>query len=127
MDVIHGWQQVPQQLKGASLAIGTFDGMHRGRRAIIDAAMKAAAGKLPMGVMLFEPYPRMFFQPQRPFFRLMSLSRKLELLSDFGCGFAAVIPFNHEVAGLSAEEFVRSILTGAFAIKHASVGYNFFF
>ncbi|MGO8777978.1 MAG: bifunctional riboflavin kinase/FAD synthetase [Rhodomicrobium sp.] len=127
MDVVRGWHEVPQHSKGASLAIGTFDGMHRGHRAVLDAAMNAAAGKLPMGVMLFEPYPRMFFQPQRPFFRLMSLSAKLDLLSDYGCGFAAVIPFDREVAGLSAEEFVRIILAGAFAISHASVGYNFFF
>ncbi|MGB8735608.1 MAG: bifunctional riboflavin kinase/FMN adenylyltransferase, partial [Rhodomicrobium sp.] len=55
MDVVRGWHEVPQHLKGASLAIGTFDGMHRGHRAVLDAAMNAAAGKLPMGVMLFEP------------------------------------------------------------------------
>jgi riboflavin kinase / FMN adenylyltransferase len=126
MEVVRGWQEVPQHLKGASLAIGTFDGLHRGHQAVLGAAMRAAQGG-PMGVMVFEPYPRMFFQPRRPFFRLMSLSRKLELLPAFGCGFTAVIPFNHEVAQLSAPDFVRVILAEAFAIKHASVGYNFFF
>jgi riboflavin kinase/FMN adenylyltransferase len=128
METVHGWQDVPGHLKGASLAIGTFDGVHRGHHAVLNAARaKAAEGGLPMGVMVFEPYPRMFFQPQKPFFRLTGLSRKLELLSAYGCGFTAVIPFDRTVAGLSAPDFVRIILAEAYGIKHASVGYNFFF
>ena len=128
MDVVRGWRDVPQHLKGASLAIGTFDGMHTGHRAVLDAAKaKAVEGGLPMGVMVFEPYPRMFFQPKRPFFRLTPLPRKLELLSAYGCGFTAVIPFGRELAELTAPEFVRIILAEGYAIKHASVGYNFFF
>ncbi len=128
MDVVRGWREVPQHLKGASLAIGTFDGVHCGHRTVLDAAKaKAAEGGLPMGVMVFEPYPRVFFQPQRPFFRLTSLPRKLELLSAHGCGFTAVIPFDRELAALTAPEFVRIILAEAFAIRHATVGYNFFF
>ncbi len=128
MDVVHGWQEVPGHLKGASLAIGTFDGLHRGHRAVLDAAKaKAALDNLAMGVMVFEPYPRMFFQPRKPFFRLTSLPNKLELLSDYGCGFTAVIPFDRTVAELTAPEFVRIILAGGFAVRHASVGYNFFF
>jgi riboflavin kinase/FMN adenylyltransferase len=128
MDIVHGWHEVPLHLKGASLAIGTFDGVHRGHRAVLDAAKaNAAGGGLPVGVMVFEPYPRMFFQPQKPFFRLTGLKRKLELLSAYGCGFTVVIPFDRTVAGLTAPDFVRIILAEAFAIKHASVGYNFFF
>jgi riboflavin kinase / FMN adenylyltransferase len=128
MEVVRGWRDVPQHLKGASLAIGTFDGIHCGHRTVIGAAKaKAAEGGWPMGVMVFEPYPRMFFQPKRPFFRLTSLPRKLELLSAAGCGFTAVIPFDRELAELTAPDFVRVILADAFAIRHACVGYNFFF
>jgi riboflavin kinase / FMN adenylyltransferase len=128
MDVVRGWREVPQHLKGASLAIGTFDGVHRGHRTVLDAAKaKAAESGLPLGAMVFEPYPRMYFQPQKPFFRLTGLPHKLELLSDYGCGFTAVIPFDRELAALTAPEFVRIILAGAFAIRHATVGYNFFF
>src|SRR5262249_41406006 len=112
----------------ASLAIGNFDGVHRGHRAVLYAAKaKASARGLPMGVMVFEPYPRKFFQPQRPFFRLSSLLRKLELLSACGCGFTAVIPFDQTVAELTAADFVQKILVDALAIKDATVGYNFFF
>jgi riboflavin kinase/FMN adenylyltransferase len=128
MDVVHGWHDVPQHVKGSSLAIGTFDGVHRGHRAVLHAAQtKAAAGKLPMGAMVFEPYPRKYFQPQKPFFRLTPLPRKLRLLADYGCDFTAVIPFDNMLAELSAADFVRKILAEAFAIGHASVGYNFFF
>ncbi len=127
MDIVHGWHEVPRHLRGASLAIGTFDGVHRGHRAVLGAARQCASGGRPMGVMIFEPYPRMFFRPQKPFFRLTNLPRKLELLALHGCGFTAVIPFNQTVADLSAADFIRIILADAFAIGHASVGYNFFF
>ncbi len=127
MDVVHGWHEVPQHVKGSSLAIGTFDGVHRGHRAVIDAAKAKAGGGLPMGAMIFEPYPRKYFQPQKTFFRLTPLPRKLQLLSECGCDFTAVIPFDETLAGLPAPDFVRQVLVDAFAIRHASVGYNFFF
>ena len=126
MDVVLGWHEVPQHVKGGSLAIGTFDGVHRGHRVVLDAAKAKAKGGLPVGAMIFEPYPRMYFQPQKPFFRLTQLPRKLELLSECGLDFTAVIPFD-KVAELPAAEFVRQILVEGLAIRHASVGYNFFF
>ena len=56
MDIVHGWYEVPQHVKGGSLAIGTFDGTHRGHRAVLDAAKaKASNGGLPVGAMIFEP------------------------------------------------------------------------
>jgi riboflavin kinase / FMN adenylyltransferase len=128
MEIVNGWHDVPPRLKGSSLAIGTFDGVHRGHQAVLDAAKaEAAARAIPMGVMVFEPYPRMFFQPQRPFFRLTPLQRKLDLLAAHGCGFTAIIPFDQTVAGLPATDFTRIILADAYTIKHACVGYNFFF
>ena len=128
MEAVHGWHGVPERVKGASLAIGTFDGVHRGHRAVLDAAKAVAVqGKLPMGAMVFEPYPRKFFQPQKPLFRLTGLSHKLELLAGCGCDFTAVIPFDSALAALNAPEFVSVILARAFKIGHATVGYNFFF
>src|SRR5271165_4810344 len=107
MEVVHGWNAVPPHLKGASLAIGNFDGVHRGHRAVLGAARtEAAFNQVPMGAMVFEPYPRKYFQPQKPFFRLSSLPRKLQLLSESGCDFTAVIPFDRSVAELRAEEFI---------------------
>ncbi len=128
MDVIHGWKAVPPHLKGASIAIGTFDGFHRGHRAVVGQA-KAKAKELstPTGIMVFEPYPRKYFQPERSFFRLTALQRKLQLFEEFGCDLCAVIPFEREVAELSAEDFVRKVLVEGFGISHASVGFNFYF
>ena len=128
MDVVYGWQEVPEQLKGGSLAIGNFDGVHRGHRAVLSAA-KAKAKELgaPAGAMIFEPYPRKYFQPQKSFFRLTPLPRKLELLSQCDLDFTAVIPFDKTLAELTAPEFVRQILVEGYAIKQACVGYNFFF
>jgi riboflavin kinase/FMN adenylyltransferase len=129
MHIVHGWQEVPQHVKGGSLAIGTFDGVHRGHRAVLGAAKAKAGsdGALPVGAMIFEPHPRMYFQPQKPLFRLTPLPRKLQLLSECGLDFAAVIPFDKTLAELPAGEFIRQVLVDGFAIRYASVGYNFFF
>jgi riboflavin kinase / FMN adenylyltransferase len=129
MDIVHGWQEVPQHVKGGSLAIGAFDGVHRGHRAVLGAARAKAGsdGALPVGAMIFEPHPRMYFQPQKPLFRLTPLPRKLQLLAECGLDFTAVIPFDKTLAELPAAEFIRQVLVDGFAIRYASVGYNFFF
>jgi riboflavin kinase/FMN adenylyltransferase len=127
MEVLHGWRDIPETLKGASLAIGNFDGVHRGHRAVLDAAKAAARPGTPVGAMVFEPHPRKFFQPDKPLFQLTPLSRKLELLASCGLGLAAVLPFDASLAGLSAEDFVRDVLVEGFGITHATTGYNFFF
>lgn len=124
MDVVKGWRNVPSKWKGASLAIGNFDGVHRGHQKVLEAAK--AAGDI-WGVMAFEPHPRKFFQPELPLFRLTPLPRKLELFALYGCDFAAIIPFDAELASLTAEDFVREVLIEGFAIRHAAVGYDFFF
>lgn len=127
MEVLHGWRDVPAKLKSASLAIGNFDGVHRGHRAVLDAAKAAARPGVPVGAMVFEPHPRKFFQPDKPLFQLTPLGRKLELLASFGLDLTAVIPFDGSLAGLSAETFVHDVLVEGFGITHATTGYNFFF
>jgi riboflavin kinase/FMN adenylyltransferase len=127
MDVVHGWRDTPEALKGASLAIGNFDGMHRGHRAVLEAARAAAPPGRKAGVMLFEPHPRKFFQPDKPLFQLTGLSRKLELIADCGLDIAVVLRFDADLAGLSAETFVHDVLVEGLAISHATTGYNFFF
>jgi riboflavin kinase / FMN adenylyltransferase len=127
MDVLHGWTDVPARLKAASLAIGNFDGVHRGHRAVLDAAKASAKPGAPIGAMVFEPHPRRFFQPDKPLFQLTPLPRKLELLEACGLDFVAVLKFDALLAGLSAEDFVREVLVEGLGISHATTGYNFFF
>jgi riboflavin kinase/FMN adenylyltransferase len=126
MDVLHGWQDTPEALRGASLAIGNFDGMHRGHRVVLDVARAAAPGR-KAGAIVFEPHPRKFFQPDKPLFQLTSLARKLELLAGCGMDLAVVLPFDAQLAGLTAEGFVHDVLVEGLAIGHVTTGYNFFF
>ncbi len=127
MEIVHGWRDVPAALKGASLAIGNFDGVHRGHRAVLDVAKRAVGPGVPIGAMVFDPHPRKFFQPGKPLFQLTDLNRKLELLADQGLDLVALLSFEASLAGLSAENFVHEVLVEGYAISHATIGYNFFF
>lgn len=128
MDTIYQYHDVPAQLKGCSLAIGNFDGVHRGHQEVLSTAMNEATKHgIPSGVMAFEPHPRVFFQPQRHLFRLTSLDAKLELFSTLGLDFSAVMPFNADMAALDAEEFVAKVLVEGFGVRHVVTGFNFFF
>lgn len=133
MEVVHGWREIPAKLTGAALAIGNFDGVHRGHQAVFDAAAEAGRGRkgsavaLPVGAMVFEPHPRRYFQPDKPLFCLTPLQRKLELFEAYGLDFAAVIPFDAELAGKSAAEFVRDVLVDGYGVRHVAVGFDFLF
>lgn len=115
-------------LRGAVIAIGNFDGVHRGHRAVIDAA-KAMAAKLdrPSAVLTLEPHPRSFFKPQEPLFRLSDERQKLRLLARTGIDGAIVLTFNAALAALSAEDFVGKILLERFAASGIVVGFDFHF
>jgi riboflavin kinase/FMN adenylyltransferase len=128
MQVIHGLISVPAFARHAVVAIGNFDGVHRGHQALVSIAIERARAKgCAAGVMLFEPHPREFFKPDEPHFHLTSLEQKLAVLDQLGLDFAVVVPFNAEFANLSATEFVERVLVGALAISHAVIGYDFFF
>jgi riboflavin kinase/FMN adenylyltransferase len=128
MIVVHGTSDVPAAARGGVLAIGNFDGVHRGHQALLQAAKQRAAELgAPAGVILFEPHPREFFQPDRPHFRLTPLGRKLELLEAFGLDVAVVLPFNATLAGLPAQEFIEKVIAAALAARHIVIGYNFRF
>jgi riboflavin kinase/FMN adenylyltransferase len=115
-------------LRGAVLAMGNFDGVHRGHRAVIAAALKRAAslGK-PAAALTFEPHPRAFFNPGEPLFRLTDEAGKLRLLASSGLDGAIVLTFDAALARLTAEEFVRRVLVERFALSGAVIGFNFHF
>ncbi|MBX2806780.1 MAG: bifunctional riboflavin kinase/FAD synthetase [Hyphomicrobiales bacterium] len=127
MEVFNGWRGVPDHLRGASLAIGKFDGVHRGHRAVLELAKQSTRPGLLTGAMVFDPHPRKFFQPDKALFELTPLPHKLELLADCGIDLVAVLPFDRELASLGAEHFVQDVLVDGFGISHAATGYNFFF
>jgi riboflavin kinase / FMN adenylyltransferase len=115
-------------LRGAVLAMGNFDGVHRGHQAVIAVARKKAQGlDRPAGVLTFEPHPRDFFHPAEPLFRLTDEPTKLRLLAATGLDGAVVLTFNAALAATTADDFVARILVGRFAVSGVIVGFNFHF
>jgi len=126
MDIVRSWRETPPDLKGAVLAIGNFDGVHRGHQAVLGAAKEIAGSEgLRTGAVIFEPHPREFFAPETPFFRLTPLPVKLELLEALGLDVAFVLPFDRALSQLSADAFATDVLGGAFGARHVVVGYDF--
>ncbi len=126
MDVVRIWRDVPQSLKGAVLAIGNFDGVHRGHQAVFGEARRIAEAEgLSSGAVLFEPHPREFFEPEKPFFRLTPLPLKLELLEELGLDQVFVIDFEPELAALSAEAFATEVVGRGLGASHLVVGHDF--
>jgi len=118
----------PGLLRGAVVALGNFDGVHRGHRAVIGAAMdRAQRLRKPAAALTFEPHPRAFFHPDEPLFRLTDEAAKLRLLASTGLDGAIVLTFDAALARLSAEEFVRRVLVERFAVSGVAVGLNFYF
>ncbi len=126
MDIVRSWRDTPPALKGAVLAIGNFDGVHRGHQAVLNEAKRIAAAEgRPAGAVVFEPHPREFFAPDQPFFRLTPLPVKLELLEALGLDQTFVITFDKALSSLSSEAFATDVVGGSFGASHVVVGYDF--
>ena len=114
--------------RGAAVAIGNFDGVHLGHRAVIDIARRAAqAVNAPLGVMTFEPHPRQFFAPDAAPFRLMSADAKAHRLAKLGVEKLFELPFNAGLAALSPRDFAKVILQERLGLSHVVIGQDFCF
>ncbi len=128
MRIIRHAEVFPVEFKGGAVAVGNFDGMHRGHQALISqcrAAANAVGG--PTLALTFEPHPRRVFQPDAPPFRLTPFRSKARLLAAQGVDCLASLRFNDKVSKLSAEDFIQSILIGGLGARHVVVGYDFVF
>jgi riboflavin kinase / FMN adenylyltransferase len=126
--VVRGEGSADHTLDGAVVAIGNFDGVHRGHRAVIAAAQaRAHALGRPAAALTFEPHPRSFFRPDEPLFRLTDERAKLRLLAGTGLDGTIVLPFDAALAGLSAADFVDRILVRRFAVAGVAIGFDFHF
>jgi len=115
-------------LRGAVVALGNFDGVHRGHLKVIGTAKeRASALKRPAAALTFEPHPRKFFRPHEPLFRLTDETNKLRLFAAAGLDGAVVTTFDAALASLTADEFVSRILVERLAVSGAVVGFNFHF
>lgn len=115
-------------LNGAVVAIGNFDGVHRGHRTVIAAALaRAKALGRKAAALTFSPHPRLFFRPQDTLFQLTDERSKLRLLAATGLSGAIVMPFDAALAKTTAEDFVAKVLVGRFCIGGAVIGFDFHF
>ena len=126
VEVVTDWRALPPELKGAAVAIGAFDGVHRGHQAVIAAAGEAArAVGEPLGVVSFDPHPRRWFQPGAAPFRLMTPAQMARAMAPLGVDRLYLLPFDAEMAALSDEAFARQVLADGLGIRHAAVGFDF--
>ena len=125
LQIIHGWQGLTPDQRGAALAYGNFDGVHRGHREVIRDALTVAQGfHIPLAVSTFEPHPRRYFQPNAEPFRLMSLGQQARVLEDLGVDLFYVLPFTAEVAKMSDEAFAEAVFARGLGVKHVAVGFD---
>ena len=128
MRLIRTWREIQDEAAGAVVAVGNFDGVHEGHRAVIGAAVEAArSAGAPASVLTFEPHPRTWFRPEQPPFRLTPLRSKVRQIEALGIDLLYVLPFDEEMAGRTAEAFVEEILIAGLQIARVVVGYDFVF
>ncbi|MBY5931661.1 bifunctional riboflavin kinase/FAD synthetase [Tateyamaria omphalii] len=126
MKIIRDYQFVDADDRGASVAIGNFDGVHLGHRSVIELA-QSAAPDAPLGVLTFEPHPREYFAPDAPPFRLMSQAARASRLEKMGLRYLFELPFHSGLAGLEPEEFARDVICDGLGLSHVVVGADFCF
>jgi riboflavin kinase/FMN adenylyltransferase len=126
--IFRHYQDIPGAYKGAVVAIGNFDGVHRGHQALI-AHAKALADErgAPLGVVAFEPHPQEFFRPGGPSFRLTPLRTKARLIAGLGADAMFALTFDADMAKKSAQEFVMDVLVDGLAVGCVVVGSDFQF
>jgi riboflavin kinase / FMN adenylyltransferase len=116
------------RLRGAVVALGNFEGVHRGHRAVIAAAVdRARALGRPAAALTFEPHPRAFFKPHEPLFRLTGEAAKLRLLAATGLDGAIVMKFDGALAGLTPDAFVQEVLVDRLQVAGVVAGFDFHF
>ncbi|SHF10967.1 FMN adenylyltransferase /riboflavin kinase [Ruegeria intermedia] len=126
MQIIRDYKYVDPEDRGASAAIGNFDGVHIGHQSVIDLARKACPDA-PLGVLTFEPHPREYFAPDAPPFRLMRGNARAHRLEKLGVQKLYELPFNAALAGLTPEEFARNVICKGLGLAHVVIGADFCF
>lgn len=114
--------------RGTVVAMGNFDGVHLGHRAVIAAALEMGRiHRKPALALTFEPHPRRFFSPNTPQFRLSDEAAKLRLLAGTGLAGAVIMTFDKQRAGTTAQDFIHHELIERLGVSGIAVGYDFHF
>lgn len=121
--IVETWRDLPAEAKGAAVALGAFDGVHAGHRAVIAAAAEAARRlDASLGVVTFDPHPRRWFDPEGDPFRLTNADQQARLLADLGVERLYRLPFDASLASLSDEAFAREVLAEGLGVGHVAAG-----
>jgi len=128
MRIIRDYTYVTEADRGASVAIGNFDGVHIGHLSVIDQA-RAAGRKAgaPLGILTFEPHPREYFAPDAPPFRLMGRDARAHRLEKLGVERLYEINFNAALASLTPRDFAQTVIRDGLGLAHVVVGADFCF
>lgn len=124
MRIIRDYTFVSPTDRGASAAIGNFDGVHRGHQSVIDLARRDG---MATAVVTFEPHPRQLFRPDAPPFRLMNAEARANRLARIGTDLLFEIPFDARLAALSARDFAGDVLARGLGLAHVVIGNDFHF
>lgn len=128
MRIVHGWKGLAKADRGASVALGNFDGVHRGHQKVIALAADAARTTgAPLGVISFEPHPRRIFQPDAPAFRLMTPDQLARTLEGLGVDIFYVLPFDTEMEHMGDRDFAAGVLHDGLGVRHVAVGFDISF
>lgn len=128
MKILTTHDSIPERYRGASVAIGNFDGVHLGHQAVIDTARRAGAETgAPLGIVTFEPHPRQVFAPDAPPFRLMNAEAKAHRLEKLGVDCLYQLSFDTGLSKLTAQEFARTVIVDGLGLSHVVVGQDFCF
>ncbi len=126
MRIFNDWRGLPDDARGATVALGNFDGVHLGHATVLRAA-HAARPDAPLAVLTFEPHPREVFRPDDPPFRLTLSAERADALSALGCSLLFELPFNHVFSLMMAEAFVGEVLHQGLGARHLTTGVDFAF
>lgn len=128
MRILDTIENLPEAFRGSAVAIGNFDGVHKGHRAVIgEAGHVARASDIPWLVLTFEPHPRSVFAPHEEPFRLTPDAAKARYIGELGIDCLVVLPFDMEFSHRAAESFVTDVLVSGLGARHVISGYDFMF
>lgn len=128
MRIFRHLADIPATLKGAVLAIGNFDGVHRGHQALIERARALAEERnAPLAVMVFEPTPQEYFNPGAAPFRITPFHAKARVLAELGVDALFAPAFDANLARQSAQDFILTTLLGQLGVGAVVVGRDFRF
>ena len=126
--IVHGWKTLTPADRGAAVALGNFDGVHKGHQQVIAGAAAAAkATGAPLAVITFDPHPRRLFQPDEPAFRLMTVEQQARALAHMDVDILYVLNFDFEMANFSDRCFVEHVLHEGLGVRHVAVGFDISF